>query len=124
MTWGGAWEVWRRSLGGSRLSPGCVGAEPGLRGGGVKVARGGAERSRGRPVCGGVEGRRRGQAAGHDRVVPVLPAAAGRAPLPLSHRYRPHVLMGGGWGRALWGSPGPGLERRASQPRSSAGGQV
>lgn len=64
-------------------------------------------------MCGSVEGRRRGQAAGHDRVMLMLPAAAGRAPLPLPLRYRLRVLMGGSWAapcsgpRTLGWSAGP-----------------
>lgn len=59
-------------------------------------------------------------AAGHDRVVPVLPAAAGRAPLPRPLRYRPRVLTGGCQARAhVGGAPrglGRSVARRASRP--------
>lgn len=55
--------------------------------------------------------RARAGAGGHDRFLPVLPAAAGRAPLPRPLRYRPRVLTAGGRHgsprRGLWG---PGAE--------------
>lgn len=105
---GGAQGGSRLSLGSVGAEPGRLEAEPGQRGGGARAARGralaawgeepgwcGAEPNRGRRVCGSVEGLRRGQAAGHDRVMPMLPAAAGLAPLPLPLRYRLRVLMGG-----------------------------
>lgn len=45
--------------------------------------------------------------AGDDCIVPVLPAAAGRAPLPRHLRYRPRVLTGRGPVRpAAWGPAG------------------
>ena len=58
----------------------------------------------------------RARAAGHDRVVPVLPAAAGRAPLPRPLRYRPRVLTGGCQARACLGRAPRGLGRRAALP--------
>lgn len=94
-------------------------------------AGGGASRGRGRGrtegdlAGGGEEGRRalerareRVQAAGHDRVVPVLPAAAGRAPFPRPLRYRPCVLTGGCQARACLGGAPRGLGRRASRAAS------
>lgn len=62
------------------------------RGGGTTWA--GPGRGRGRAEGGPAgcsEERRRARAAGHDRVVLVLPAAAGHAPLPRPLRYRPGV---------------------------------
>lgn len=89
-------------------------------GGGASPGRGLAA---GDPARRGGEGRReraRAQAAGHDRVVPVLPAAAGRAPLPRPLRYRPRVLTGGGQTPARLGAVQWGLgwraARRASRP--------
>lgn len=98
----------------------------------------GRGRGRGRAERGRPCGRRRGgeaeagagasAAAGHDRVVPVLPAAAGRAPLPRPLRYRPRVPAGGCQARAHVGGaprgasgltttcPGPGAGRRPPVP--------
>lgn len=90
------------------------GAEPGWRGGAGSGAEPGAGPSRGRPARRGGEKGRRARVAGHDRVVSVLPAAAGRAPFPRPLRYRPRVLKGGcqAPGPALAGPPW-GLGRRA-----------
>lgn len=48
--------------------------------------------------------------------MPVLPAAAGRAPLPRPLRYRPRVLTGGCQARACLGRAPRGLGRRAALP--------
>lgn len=84
------------------------GAEPG-----AGRARGGAEprEIRGLQRRGEVDA---GAAAGHDSFVPVLPAAAGRAPLPRPRRYWPRVLTGGSQARA-----GPAGPRRRAACRAS-----
>ena len=66
---------------------------------------------------GGKKGRR-ARAAGHDCVVSVLPAAAGRAPFPRPLRYRPRVLKGGCQAsRPALAGPPRGLGRRALRGR-------
>lgn len=92
----------------------------GAGGAGRARERGGAggRASGGRPARRDGEKGRRARAAGHDRVVSVLPAAAGRAPFPRPLRYRPRVLKGGcqASGPALAGPP-RGLGRRALRGR-------
>lgn len=94
-----------------------------------------------RRACGRREGGRwaralaLARAAGHDRVVPLLPAATGRAPLPRPLRYRPRVLPGGcrarvrlgGAPRSLGGVGASGLDPRppaAPKCAEAAGGPV
>lgn len=139
MAGGGAWAVWRRSLGGSRPSLGCVGGRSlGGVGGGEEPGWRGAGPHRGRPVCGGGRVRRGG---GAGRRPAMIASCLCYLLLPAARLFRSLSGTGlasrgaGSWGCALWrrrrggGSAGPwgGGSGRASHPlaaRCGGGGSL